>query len=323
MIAICFVSLVRMHHGLKVMLAVLCMGGAALGDLTAPYGTYPVDDAQLAWECNGTDQGGAIVQACQPAQASFFNNMAHINSAIRFRFEDHAAMVGHVMVQRHGLDDVGAWRMHHHFKIKPGEYLISQAQRNASGNAKLVVSVKSAVDLEDQKLIPLAFAYSKQDRLWWPVQFYAFAKRDQIGDALALRYHMLNSESGLQALGELGQALVAAGLNEHIGISIQWGDLFGVTPGTVMLETTNETSRSQEFTLDHGRAKHYITTHNFFKQNCEAHFKPIRHGCTMDCAVGYACQAHIVCDTGPHGEHSSTDFHVQYTEHHNVHDDGN
>lgn len=293
---------------------------AALGDLVVAFGVQSVSKA-LAWECNSSDQGGVIVQACEHAQAPFFNSMPHIDDALLFPFEDHLKMVGHVMLQRHGLDEVGAWRVHHHFKMKPGEQLISEASRSANGTVKHIVSVKTALDLKGRKILPLALTYSKRDRRWWPVQFYAFAGRDHIGDALARRYGKLNSESGLKALGELGHALLKSGLSEHIGISIRWDDIFGAAPGTVMLETTNETGRSQEFVPMDGHTKQQVTTHQFFNQGCEAAPGPTRHSCRLDCASTYHCRSRIVCvPVHYNGPHDDQTHHDQETVHFNVHD---
>jgi len=293
---------------ITVLAASWLFGGRALSEM-------PVLEA-FAYPCNSTDRLGVVVQACQPAQAHFFNSMAHINDVIRFPFEDSAGVVGHVMVQRHGFDEVGAWRMHHHFKMQPGEYLISQAQHLADGTVKHVASVKTSLDLKGQTLIPLAFAYSSLDHLWWPMQFYAFADHEHIGNQLARRYLELNSESGLMALGQLGQALLTAGLNKRIGISIPWGDLFGGVPGAVLLETTNETGRSQEFTLQHhGRAKQHVSTHKFFMQECEATPEPIRHGCQ----AGYECYTQIICD--PVGDaHDAQDHHYGRPTHDSIPD---
>eukprot|EP00415_Alexandrium_ostenfeldii_P000612 UN0612 len=229
------------------------------------------------------------------------------------------------MVQQHGLSEVGAWRVHHHFKVKPGEYLISQVERSAGGTAKHVVSVKTARDLKGQGLVPIAFTYSERDRQWWPVQFYAFVGHDHIGDALSLRYGKLNEKIGLEALGDLGKALLTAGLSAHIGISINWADLFGWAPGFTMLETTNGTGRSQVFKVvpDDGDAKQYVTTHQFFNQRCEAAPGPTRHGCTIDCASSYHCSLSYYCaDLGLDGHHSLPDNHDRQIVHYNVHDDG-
>lgn len=280
---------------------------------TAPSQAAGLFSGKPWWPCNSTTSAGFAIQACELGGPQIMNRMQHINDAMKFPFERFAGIVGHVMVAKHGLKDVGAWRMHHHFKMSRGEYLVSSAAET-HGGLKHVVEVKQVADLKHRLVIPIAFAFSKKDRRWWPVQFWTSAEGDPIGEALLGKYSKLNAPAGLDGLHELGHELLAAGLEDHVGLSLSWSDLIAGA-GVQMVETTNETARTQQFVPHTGGAEDItrsVVTHQFFEQVC--HKGPVRYTCAELCVWKLICESRTRCTSSGDG-HSSDTTHSRGVDH--------
>jgi len=203
------------------------------------------------------------------------NRLRHIDDELSLDyFEDNLHLVEQFVLQ-HKID-VGAWRPHKHFDLSPGEVVLTTP---LAAEKELHVSVVPFCDLPADA-IPYVFKFDAGK--WKPTQWVTpLPGGEEFATLAAMNFSDWSTDSMTSALNSLGEELASQCLQDSVGLSLNCGFF------TDMMETTNESERSQKFVQkekwvqpdEDGKS---LRTHVFFKG-------PWQHKChfQMEC---WACR---------------------------------